>query len=130
MTFALQVSSTQGGAPFTGWVSLFDREHNIGIKQVGENGAATFTLSDLAVGTHDVRAVYSGDIVYHAASSNVVPQVVKGIDTSTTLAGMPNPSNFNQVVDFSVMVASPAGPAPSGVVKLKVGENVLAQALL
>jgi hypothetical protein len=130
VTFALQVSSTQGGAPFTGWVSLFDREHNVGLKQVGENGAATFNLSDLAVGTHDMRAFYSGDVVYHAASSDVKPQVVKGIDTSTTLAGAPNPSNFNQVVNFSVMVASPVGPAPSGVVRLKEGENVLAQVLL
>src|SRR5207248_1440323 len=55
------------GTP-TGTANLFDGATLLGTAPLS-NGVATFTTSALAVGSHDVTAVYSGDTNFTASTS-------------------------------------------------------------
>jgi hypothetical protein len=62
-------------APATGSVVFSDGITALGTGTVA-NGIATLTTSSLAVGTHPVTAVYSGDVDYNSATSTVYSQIV------------------------------------------------------
>jgi hypothetical protein len=62
-------------APATGTVQFYDGTTALGVGTIA-NGIATLTTSALAVGTHPVTAVYSGDADYNSATSAVYSQVV------------------------------------------------------
>jgi hypothetical protein len=62
-------------APATGSVQFSDGNAALGTGTIA-NGIATLTTSTLAVGTHPVTAVYSGDADYNSATSAVYSQVV------------------------------------------------------
>ncbi len=72
-------------------------------------GVATYTISTLTAGSHPIIATYSGDGTY-LPSSDTTTQVVNLIPTTTTLAGVPNPSLFGQDVVFTATVS----PAAAG----------------
>ena len=55
-------------------------------------------------GTTTVTAVYSGDSVYAASTSNAVVVTVLPDITTATLVSSPNPSNFGQPVTFTASV--------------------------
>ncbi|WP_433983839.1 Ig-like domain repeat protein [Tunturiibacter empetritectus] len=87
---------------------------------------ATSTTTTLAVGTHPVTAVYSGDTNYNPATSAIDNQVVGQAGTTTTVASSLNPSAFMQSVTFTATVAPTAGATlPTGTVQFSVdGTNL------
>jgi hypothetical protein len=62
-------------APATGTVVFYDGNTALGTGTIA-NGIATLTTSTLAVGTHPVTAVYSGDADYNSATSAMYGQIV------------------------------------------------------
>jgi hypothetical protein len=72
VTVAVVVSST-GGTP-TGSVQFRTDDVVLGTAAVGADGRASLVVSDLAVGSHAVRAVYSGDADF-APGGSVAPLV-------------------------------------------------------
>ena len=62
-------------APATGTVQFYDGTTALGTGTIA-NGIATLTTSTLAVGTHPVTAVYSGDVNYNSATSAIYSQIV------------------------------------------------------
>jgi hypothetical protein len=86
------------------------------------NGTASFAVAgDLAVGTHPIAAVYSGDTLY-TPSTGSVDQVVAKASTTTALLSGTNPSAFGQSVTFTATVApvAPATAVPTGTVQFQV----------
>jgi ELWxxDGT repeat protein len=77
-------------------------------------GEATFSTTTLAVGSHTITALYSGDADYTASQVNdaAAPEVVNKAGSHTVLTASPNPAVFGQVVSFTVLVRS--GPLGSG----------------
>jgi hypothetical protein len=77
-------------------------------------GEATFSTTTLAVGSHTITALYSGDMDYIASQVNdaAAPDVVNKAGSHTVLTASPNPAVFGQVVSFTVLVRS--GPLGSG----------------
>lgn len=73
-TLIAKVSSTAGSFP-TGTVAFFDDGIGVGTA-VLEAGAASFTTSALAAGSHALTAVYGGDANFSASVSPVVVQTV------------------------------------------------------
>ena len=65
-------------------------------------GAATFTLQTLALGTHTLTAIYSGDPSNTAATSASTTTLVDTIPTATTLAASPAP--FGKLSTFTAAV--------------------------
>jgi hypothetical protein len=70
----------------TGKVRFSDGTKAIGIATVDENGNATFTKKNLAVGSHSITAEYYGDSLSAKTTSEVLTQVVNSAATTTTIA--------------------------------------------
>jgi len=110
----------------TGTVQFVDGATVLGTGTI--NGTtATFTTSALAVGSHPITAVYSGNANYNSATSAVDNQVVgkatlgqNGL-ADITLVSSPNPSAFAQSVLFTATVPS----GVTGTVQFVEGATVL-----
>ncbi len=78
VTFTAMVSGMMGGAP-TGTVSFYDGDVLLGTITLtpGMMGStASFTTSALASGSHQIRAVYNGDVDYASSMSAPLTQTV------------------------------------------------------
>ena len=123
VTFTAIVS---GATTPTGTVQFFDGATSLGTVALSGTSAA-LTTSTLAVGTHPITAVYSGDIDDPGSTSPAVSQVVNaaaGAATSTGLVSSLNPSVFGQSVTFTATVSG--GTSPTGSVQFREGATVLA----
>ena len=72
LAFTVRVTSS-GGATFTGPVELFDVSASLGTANLS-NGVATFGVSTLIAGPHELTATFSGDQNYQGSTSMVVAQ--------------------------------------------------------
>jgi large repetitive protein len=92
------------------------------------NGRASFTKSDLTVGSHTIRACYGGASGF-ATSDGTVVQVVNAI-TSTAVTSSQNPSPNGASVTFTATVTSgsPATAVTLGKVSFKTGGTSCANA--
>lgn len=71
----------------------------------------------LAVGTHAISAMYSGDARYAASVSAPVVVTIAQAVASVSAAASANPSYAGQSVTYSIAVAG-SGPVPTGMVSL------------
>jgi autotransporter-associated beta strand protein len=109
-----------------GTVAFYDGSTKLGFGTLSTAGGvttATFTTSSLAIGTHSIKAVYSGSTLFAAVASAVLTETVTTVPTRTSnisLAGpSQDPSTFGQSVIFTATVTDAGGsPAvtPTGVV--------------
>jgi hypothetical protein len=118
----------QYGGQASGTVTVKDGATTLGSEPVSGN-AASITTSGLAVGTHSITAVYSGDSNFTGSASNALSQVVTKATTTTTLLSSINPSVQGKSVTFTAAVSSLAG-TPTGKVKFPNGTAVLATVTL
>jgi hypothetical protein len=92
--------------------------------------AVSGAISSLAVSTHTITAIYSGDGNFNGTDNNNSPllQTVNQANTTTTLASSANPSIFAQVVTFTATVSAtaPGAGTPTGPVVFKDGATALA----
>jgi sugar lactone lactonase YvrE len=106
--FTAMVTTGTGTGTLTGTVTFYD---GATILQAGLNlsGGATYvSISTLAVGTHSITAVYSGDSSHFSGTSAPLLQVVNE-GTATTLASSANPSVLGASVTFTATVTTPNG---------------------
>ena len=73
---AVTITATVTGAGATGTVWFFDGGNVIGSANVDGSGHAAFTTSALSVGSHSLKAGYSGDAVFNPSLSNAKTQTV------------------------------------------------------
>ena len=90
----------------TGTVNFVDGSTLLGVGAVVSD-AASITTSTLAIGTHPVTAIYSGDKNYLAASSTVLSQIVNKAVTAVAVASSLNPAFVGNTITFTATV--PAG---------------------
>ncbi len=69
------------------------------------SGKASFSTSDLAVGTHTLSAEYVGD-ADNAPGSGTLSELVAPAPTTTTLTSDANPSSADEPVTFTATVSS------------------------
>jgi sugar lactone lactonase YvrE len=89
--------------------------------------STAITLSTLAVGTHSITAVYSGDSNFLSTTSAAMTQTIVKASAGVTLTSSPNPSPFQQA--FALM-ASVSPNTATGTVQFKEGTTVLGTATL
>ena len=70
----------------TGTVTFLDGMTPIGAGGVNASGAAMLSLSTLAVGSHNITAVYSGDANFNTATSSALPQLVQDFNLTISIA--------------------------------------------
>ena len=98
--------TTPGTTAATGTVTFYDGSTVLGQANITGN-AASFDAGQLAVGTHYISAVYSGDSNNATSSTGVIPIVSKlGYATTTTLTSSANPASPGQTINFNLGVTS------------------------
>lgn len=83
VTFSVSITSDIDSP--TGKVKFSDGTKAIGIATVDENGNATLTKKNLAVGTHSITAEYYGDSLSAKTTSEVLTQVVNSAASTASL---------------------------------------------
>jgi len=115
VTFTASVASTDGPTP-TGTVQFEDGTISIGGGTLNTSGVATFTISTLAPGTHDISAVYGGDLNDAGSSSSALVETVQQLGTATVLASDASPSNAGATVHLTATVSVAAGSTADGAI--------------
>ena len=110
VTFSVTVAGP-GTIP-TGTVTFSDGSTSLGSTGL-QGGSSSFSVSSLTLGTHTIRASYSGDMNNPAGSGTTVQYVAKA--STTTLTSSSNPSAFNESVTFTATVSGVDG-TPTGIV--------------
>jgi hypothetical protein len=118
---AVTFTATVAPAAATGTVQFKDGTTVLGSGPVAA-GVAAFSTSALAVGTHPVTAVYSGDANNATSTSAAVSVAVTKTATTTTLAASAPSVEAGTAVDFTATVL-PA--AATGTVQFVDGTTVL-----
>jgi hypothetical protein len=116
--------SSASGIP-TGSVTFYDGATVVGTGLLNAQGMATFTTTTLSVGTHTLKAVYSGDTNYNASTSANFTQVVSLATTGLTLTGPTGPVDAGTPVNLSSILTT-NGVAPTGTLTLRDGGVVIA----
>jgi uncharacterized repeat protein (TIGR01451 family) len=127
VTFTATVAvSTPGAGTPSGTVSFRADGAAIGTGTIA-GGVASFTTSSLAVPSHAITAVYSGDGSFLTSTSSTLTQVVNKAWVSVALSPLTS-TVFGQSVSFSVSVTaiSPGAGTPSGTVVLTDGATTIA----
>ena len=126
VTFTATVSPVApgAGAP-SGSVTFKDGTTTLGSPVTLTGGAATFTTSTLAQGSHSITAVYSGDFNFVTSTSAVDTHKVEQAST-TTVSDSLNPSVYGQGVTFTATIKPVSGSGtPTGTVTFKDGTTTL-----
>jgi hypothetical protein len=77
ITFTASISGTALAVDNSGSVTFFDGQAQLGAAvSAGPGQSATFTTSNLGVGSHSVTAVYSGNSQFQGSTSSVLTESV------------------------------------------------------
>jgi hypothetical protein len=97
-------------AAATGTVSLINGSTEIGTATLS-NGTATFSVSNLALGSNSIYAWYHATPAYQSSISATLTQVVRAA-TTTSLSTGPNPSVYGGSVTLTATVSPAAATGP------------------
>jgi hypothetical protein len=112
-------------APATGTVVFSDGNTVLGTGTIA-SGIATLTTSSLAVGTHQVTAVYSGDVNYNAGATATMTEAVTisvGTTTVPVVAIGPTTPTAGQPVTLTATVPTTGTTVPTGTVTFYYNGN-------
>src|SRR5262249_31796556 len=101
---AVQFTATVAPAPPSGTIQFFDGSISLGTATLS-GSTAQLSVSTLAVGTHTITAVYSGDGAgYLGSTSAALNEAVNKAATTATLTSSSNPVVAGQSVSFTATV--------------------------
>jgi large repetitive protein len=131
LTATVRVVAPGGGKP-AGTVSFYDGTTLLGSKTLGANGVATYSTSTLAVGSHNLRAEYSGSTNHSASASAPSSVVVNTASTTTTLATTATNVVNGQKITLTATVAAvaPGKGTPAGSIIFRDGTTELGSVTL
>jgi hypothetical protein len=125
VTFTATVSSG-AGAP-TGSITFKDGTNVLGTGTLNASGIATFTTTGLAVASHAITAVYSGDTTFVTSTSASLSQTFNQASSATTITSSASSSVTGQSVTLTATVTAvaPGGGTRTGIVTFKDGATTL-----
>lgn len=124
------VVSCAVGAPPDGEIITFKQGSNILGTAPTTSGSAALTITTLAGGTDDVRAIYPGDSTFATSTSSTLAQAVNAATTATGLISLKNPSNSGQSIVLTATVTAQYGGTVTGTVGFYSGSTKLGTASL
>lgn len=98
--FTITVPAGLSNPAPTGTVTFYDGTMALGTATLGANLTATYATSALAVGTHPITAVYSGDTANVTSTSAVLSQVVQPNTFTMTV----NPTALNLIIGSAATI--------------------------
>ncbi|HEX4786243.1 MAG TPA: Ig-like domain repeat protein [Candidatus Sulfotelmatobacter sp.] len=126
VTFTATVSPTP-----TGTVTFYNGATLVGTATVNSSGIATLTISNLALGSNLISAVYSGNTNFATSTSSTLTETINGnglTPTATVLIASPNPAVVGQSVTFTATVNPTPTGSPTGTVSFYNGSTLLGTA--
>jgi hypothetical protein len=133
VTFTATVTANvPGSGTPTGTVTFQDGFTILATLTLDSSGKARYTTAGLAVGSHSLVIVYSGDSRFTASTSVPLNQTVSRDATSSAVTSSVNPSAPSQAVTFTATVtaSAPGAGTPTGTVTFLDGTTVLGTASL
>jgi hypothetical protein len=134
ISFTATVSASGGSGAPTGTVQFVIDGSNVSgsvsLVNAGGRTTASYTTSSLAVGTHTVSAIYSGDSNFASSSGSLSGgQTVNqptATGTTTTVTSSASPAVSGESVTFTATVSASGGSGtPTGTVQFAIdGSNV------
>jgi hypothetical protein len=130
LTATVKPASPGSGTP-TGTVTFYDGTTNLGSGTLS-GGTATLPTTFFIVGSHSIKADYSGDPEFTASTSSTLTQTVKQAVSATAVVSLVDPSVYGQQLTFTTTVSAntPGSGTPTGTVTFSVGSTVLGTATL
>lgn len=127
VVFRATITASQSLGAITGTVTFNVDGVDVATNPI-VNGDATYELSSLSVGTHQIIARYSGDGTYPSSESEPFEQFVQG----NSLTSTPNPAVFGETVTLVyTVIPNPASGEPTGTVVFRIdGVDVATVALV
>jgi hypothetical protein len=128
VTFTARVSAKYPGSGTpNGSVTFEDGSTILGTAMLNSLGQATFTTSNLAVGTHNIVAIYGDDSQFLSSTSMGLKQVVVKDATTTAVVSSLNPSTVGQAVTFTATVSAkaPGAGTATGTATFLDGSTIL-----
>lgn len=123
VTLTATVAPEFSGTP-TGTVSF--KNGTVSLRRVTlSGGLASYTTTELAVGTTSIMAVYNGSSSFTPSMSTALSQVVNRASTISTLVSSLNPSSYGQAVTFTAGIVPEFGGTVTGTVTFRDGTNTL-----
>ncbi|MGA3133029.1 MAG: FG-GAP-like repeat-containing protein [Terracidiphilus sp.] len=124
VTFTATLSPANGAsssaAPPSGSVAFYDGTTQLGTATIA-TGAAAYTTSNLAAGTHSITAVYSGDSNYVTLTGFALNEVVENFTVAPSTGGSTSAtvSQGGQAV-YSLVFSPPSGDTFPAAINLAV----------
>ena len=129
---AVQFSPITFTATLTGWttaptgqITFTDGGRALGSASLNGSGVASFPVPPLAVGVHNITAVYAGDATDYGSQYSFT-QTVSLATSSTTLGASATVVQFSTQVTFTATVTGVPASTPTGNVAFEDGTTVLA----
>lgn len=119
---SVSISATVTGSSPTGTVQFKDGTTNLGSAVTLSSGAASLNTSALAVGSHTVTAVYSGDTANSSSVSPAVSLTVAKAPSAISLTSTSASTTQGQSVSFTATVS---GNLLSGTIEFMDGSTSL-----
>jgi hypothetical protein len=125
VTFTATLTLSSGTGP-TGTVTFKDNGATLATLALS-GSTASYSISNLAAGSHPITTVYSGDGNFSGSTSGTVTQTVNQAGTNTLVGSSSNPSIYGASVTFTATVSPKTGTGtPTGNVTFKDGGTLLA----
>ena len=106
LTFTAQVTAVApgGGIP-TGSITFMDGTTSLATEPMTA-GVATYSTSGLALGSHSITAMYSGDDNYITSTSSALDQEINQASTTTAISASIGSSFLGESVTFTAQVVA------------------------
>jgi large repetitive protein len=115
---------TGGSTAPTGTVSFHDGATLLGTGAVNGAGVATLSLTTLAIGQHNITAVYSGDAANGTDTSPVLVEIIEQATTQTALTASANGLTVGAALTLTATLGGNGG-TPGGSATFMDGATVL-----
>ena len=129
VTFTITVSPTAPGTGIPpGTITVWDGSTQLTAAPITlVNGVATYSISTLAFGAHNISARFVNSNDNYATSNNTLSPYVQNVRraTTTTLTSSNNPSIYGQNVTFTATVTSTTPGTIDGTVTFKDGATTI-----
>jgi len=113
VTFTATVTSASAGTP-TGTVAFYDGSTELGTGMLNSSAAATYQTSSLAVGSHSITAVYSGDANFAGSTSAALVETINAATAAATTLAYSGPVAFtdSSAANLSAVLTQTTGGSP------------------
>ena len=113
-TVTVSAAAPGTGTP-TELVGFLDGNKGLGTATL-DGDVATFSTSNLTLGSHPITAFYFGDANFQSSSGILTEQIDRPVATTTTIVASANPVGFGQPVTLTATVKTKSGALTGTVV--------------